>query len=139
MVENTRDKIPLLPTVAVGIDVVETARVFKLFEKWGDRFLNRFLTPLEQRQCRARPERMAVLIAAKEATSKALGTGLRGVGWKEMEIVHAASGKPSLKLHGHAAVIAERLGWSSTTVSLSHDAGVSIAVVVALGLSKESA
>jgi len=121
--------------VAVGIDIVETVRVTNLCQRWGDRFLNRFMTPLEQRQCRGKTERMAVLIAAKEATSKALGTGLRGVGWKEMEIVHAVTGKPTLRLHGRAANIAEGLGWTATTVSLSHDAGVSVAVVVALGVS----
>ena len=132
------DRTPYLPTVAVGIDVVETKRVFKLVERWGERFLNRFMTPLEQRQCGGKPERMAVLIAAKEATSKALGTGLRGVGWKEMEIVHATSGKPSIRLHGRAATIAEGLGWASTSVSLTHGAGVSVAVVVAIGVQVES-
>jgi holo-[acyl-carrier protein] synthase len=88
-------------------------------------------------QCRGRIERLAVLIAAKEATSKALGTGLRGVGWKEMEVVHARSGKPSLRLHGRAEARAEALGWASTSVSLTHDAGVAIAVVVAVGLREE--
>lgn len=81
---------------------------------------------------------MAALIASKEATSKALGSGLRGVGWREMEVIHAPTGKPSLRLHGRAASRASALGWSSTSVSMTHDGGVTVAVVVALGLEPNS-
>jgi len=103
-----------------------------MFERWGDRFIQRFFTEAEQRQLRGRTERMAGLIACKEAASKALGLGLRGLGWREMEILHAATGKPTLFLHGRAAVQAGRLGLFSSTVSMTHDAGVTAAVVVAL-------
>lgn len=128
----------IVPSIAVGIDVVETVRVGRMARRWGERFLNRFLTPLEQKQCRFRTERIAALIAAKEATSKALGTGLKGVGWREIEVIHASTGKPDLRLHGRAEARAAALGWMATTVSLSHDAGVTIAVIVALGAPEEA-
>lgn len=125
---------PIIPvTLEVGIDIVETARVERMVKRWGDRFLNRFFTPDEQQQLKNRSERMAGLIAAKEAASKALGLGLRGLGWKEMEIIHSSSGKPTLRLHGRASVRAKSLGWMTTTISMTHDAGVTAAVVVALG------
>ncbi len=108
-----------------------------MLERWGDRFMRRFFTLAEQKQLRGRVERMAGLIACKEATSKALGLGLRGLGWKEMEILHAITGKPMLRLNGRAAAQAASLGWFSTTVSMTHDAGVTAAVVVALGVSRE--
>ena len=128
-----------LPAIAVGVDIVEIARVGPMLERWGERFLDRFFTPLEQAQCKGRVERMAALIAGKEATSKALGVGLKGVGWKEMEVIHARSGKPSLRLHGRAEARAEALGWASNSVSLTHDGGVAVAVVVAVGLRQEPA
>jgi holo-[acyl-carrier protein] synthase len=118
--------------VAVGIDVVETERVKRMFHRWGDRFLNRFFTKREQAQLRGRTERMAALISAKEAASKALGLGLRGLGWKEMEVLHAITGKPTLYLNGRAERRAKESGWFSTSVSLTHDGGVTVAVVVAL-------
>ena len=126
------EQIPPI-TVEVGLDIVETARVARMLDRWGDRFLTRFFTVAEQRQLLGRVERMAGLIAAKEAASKALGLGLRGLGWKEMEIIHAITGKPTLRLHGRAAKQAKVLGWVSTTVSMTHDAGVTAAVAVALG------
>jgi len=108
-----------------------------MLERWGDRFIQRFFTQAEQTQLRGRVERMAGLIACKEAASKALGLGLRGLGWKEMEVLHAATGKPTLRLNGRAAKQAVVLGWISTTVSMTHDAGVTAAVVVALGSKPE--
>ncbi|MBM3328363.1 MAG: holo-[acyl-carrier-protein] synthase [Calditrichaeota bacterium] len=119
-------------TVTTGIDIVEIARVERLYERWNGRFVRRFFTVHENAQCRGRVERMAALIAAKEACSKALGTGLRGVGWREMEVLHESNGKPVLVLHGRALRISRRLGWASTSVSLTHDGGAAVAVVVAL-------
>ncbi len=129
----------VIPAIAVGVDIVEIARVGPMLERWGDRFLRRFFTPVEQMQCRGRVERMAALIAAKEAASKALGTGLKGVGWKEMEVVHARTGKPTLRLYGRAQARAEALGWATISVSLTHDGGVAVAVVVAVGLRQDPA
>lgn len=108
-----------------------------MLDRWGDRFVQRFFTTAEQNQLRGRVERMAGLIACKEAASKALGLGLRGLGWKEMEVIHAITGKPTLRFYGRAAKQAASLGWINTTVSMTHDAGVTAAVVVALGVIQE--
>lgn len=123
--------------VANGIDLVVISRVSKMLDRWGDRFLNRFFTETEQAQCRRRVERLAGLVAIKEATSKALGTGLRGVGWREMEVIHLRTGRPTLQLHGRALARSEALGWYSVSVSMTHDGGIAAAVVTALGQREE--
>src|SRR5437868_1440949 len=91
---------PLLPTqganVAVGIDIIEVERVRKVFEKHGERFLHRVFTDNEILQCRGKVTRLAGRFAAKEAISKALGTGLHGVAWREMEVVQLRSGRPTV-------------------------------------------
>lgn len=118
--------------IEIGVDVVPVNRVERLIARWGDRFLKRVLTPEEGHQCRNRSERISALLAGKEACSKALGLGMRGLAWKEMEILHQVSGKPQLVLHRRAADLARRSGWHSWSISLTHDGGLAIAVVVAI-------
>ena len=67
---------------------------------------------------------------AKEATMKALGTGVRGVGWKDIEVVRHPSGAPSIKLHGRCKARAERLGVQEIAISLSHSREFAVASVV---------
>jgi holo-[acyl-carrier protein] synthase len=126
---------PLSPpqgvNIAVGIDIIEVDRVRKVFERHGERFLRRIYTEAEIRQCRGKATRLAGRFAAKEAISKALGTGLRGVAWREMEIVQLRSGRPTVRLYGKAKQRAELLGISAFDVSIADLAQFSIAVAIA--------
>jgi len=118
--------------MALGVDVVRTGRIAGMLDRWNGRFIQRFLTTAENAQCHGRPERIAALVAAKEACSKALGTGMRGVGWREIEILHEPTGQPVLILHHRALKQSQKLGWLTTSISLTHDGGITIAVVAAL-------
>ena len=124
--------------IAVGIDIIEVGRIRKVFEKHGERFLQRVYTEHEVRQCRGKATRLAGRFAAKEAISKALGTGLYGVAWHEMEIVQLRSGRPTVTLHGRAKQRAELLGLSAFDVSIADLAEFSIAVAVAVQTSLSS-
>src|SRR5213080_4904290 len=117
--------------VAVGIDIIEVGRVQKVFEHHGERFLKRVFTEAEVWQCRDKATRLAARFAAKEAISKALGTGIHGVAWREMEIVQLRSGRPTVRLHGKAKLRAEQLGISAFDVSMSDLAHFSIAIAIA--------
>ena len=68
--------------LSTGVDIIEIHRIARVLERYGDRFLHRIYTPGELEYCRGRPSKLASRFAAKEATMKALGTGVRGVGWK---------------------------------------------------------
>src|SRR5207245_1193642 len=118
--------------VAVGIDIIEVERVRKVFEHHGERFLKRVFTDIEIAQCRGKVSRLAGRFAAKEAISKALGTGLHGVAWREMEIVQLRSGRPTVTLHGNAKRRAQLLGISAFDVSIADLKDFSIAVAVAI-------
>jgi holo-[acyl-carrier protein] synthase len=118
--------------VAVGIDIIEVDRVRKVYERHGERFLKRIYTEREILQCRGKVTRLAGRFAAKEAISKALGTGLHGVAWREMEIVQLRSGRPTVSLHGNARLRARQLGLSAFDVSIADLAQFSIAIAVAV-------
>ena len=124
--------LPQGVNIAVGIDIIEVERVRKVFEHHGERFLKRVYTEIEVLQCRGRAEKLAGRFAAKEAISKALGTGLHGVAWREMEVVHLRSGRPSVRLHGNAKRRAEALGLSAFDVSMADLKQLSIAIAVAV-------
>lgn len=127
---------PLHPTggvnVAVGVDIIEVERVRKVYERHGERFLKRVFTEMEVRQCRGKVTRLAGRFAAKEAISKALGTGLHGVAWREMEVVQLRSGRPTVRLYGNAKKRAELLGLTAFDVSIADLQTFSIAIAVAL-------
>ena len=118
--------------VAVGVDVIEIARIERVLREFGDRFLRKVYTERERQRYADRVPELAARFAAKEATSKALGTGIRGIRWKEMEIVSNQRGKPILVLHGRAAERAAGLGLVAFDVSLTHSRTDAIAFVVAL-------
>ena len=118
--------------VAVGIDIIEVDRVRKAFERHGERFLRRVFTEAEIEQCRGKATRLAGRFAAKEAISKALGTGIHGVGWREMEVVQLRSGRPTVRLHGNARRRADLLGLSAFDVSIADLQQFSIAIAVAI-------
>ena len=108
----------------IGIDIVETARIRDSLEKFGDRFLNRCFTADEIAYCRSMkfPElHLAARFAAKEAISKAFGTGIgKQLGWRDMEICKRDSGEPFVRLHGKGAELAHARNVTEVLVSLSH-------------------
>ena len=116
-----------------GIDIIEIPRIQAALDRHGERFLQRIFTPGEIAECRGRVEALAVRFAAKEAATKALGTGIGPVSWREIETLHKPSGEPFLILHGRAVQISEFLGLKTWAVSLSHSKEDAIAVVVATG------
>jgi holo-[acyl-carrier protein] synthase len=123
--------------MAVGVDIIEIPRVRKVLEKHPDRFLRRVYTPEEAAVCRGRISELAARFAAKEAVMKALGTGARGLAWREIEILPNRRGKPLVYLHGDAKKRGEAIGLRGIDVSLTHDADLAIAVVV--GMAEEPA
>ncbi|HUG49198.1 MAG TPA: holo-ACP synthase, partial [Candidatus Limnocylindria bacterium] len=82
-------------TTELGIDIINVERIRRALERHGERFPRRILTVAENAYVRGRPENMAGRWAAKEAVSKVLGLGVRGVGWREIEIVRLPTGQPT--------------------------------------------
>ena len=120
--------------LGLGIDLCRIERVDQLLTRYGARFTRRLFTEREVERCARYPkngEQFAGCIAVKEAASKALGTGWRrGVHWKNFEVLHEPSGKPTLKIHGRAAALASQMGVRNVNVSITHDAGIAAAVVI---------
>jgi holo-[acyl-carrier protein] synthase len=121
--------------IRVGTDICSLKRIAAAYERFGDRFLNRILTESEKTyvlSSRAHTTaRIAGRFAAKEAASKALGTGWYGIGWKEIEISRLPSGEPRLYLHGRAATRAQKMGLKSWELSISHEREYAVATVIA--------
>lgn len=115
----------------VGIDLAEVARIAKLGERFGERFLRRVYTDSELADCAGRPASLAARWAAKEATAKALGTGIGQIAWHHLEVVRDKNGRPELRLHGPALALARSLGLTEFALSLSHTDEIAIAIVVA--------
>ena len=124
--------------IAVGIDMVEIARVERLLASKGDRALRKLFTDAEREYATSRPRpalHFAARVAAKEAAYKALGGTheARAIGWRELEVTLAWDGAPSLVLHGGAARRAVELGVTRVHLSLTHTAGSAAAVAVLEG------
>ena len=123
--------------LGTGIDLAEVPRVRAAIERYGRRFIERIYTPAEiayvERKAN-RYERYAARFAAKEAGMKAIGTGWRhGVRWQDFEVLNLPSGRPTLRLHGVAARVAERLGVRAISLSLTHTAQQGMAFVILEG------
>lgn len=114
---------------AVGVDIIEIHRIEAALAKHGERFLKRVYTPLEAAVCRGRINELAARFAAKEAVMKALGTGARGVAWREIEVIPNRRGKPLVYLHGRARDRAEKIELEGLDISLTHDGDLAIAIV----------
>jgi holo-[acyl-carrier protein] synthase len=120
----------------IGIDVVENARVADAIRRHGDRFIQKIYQVAEAEYCRAMKDpapHFAARFAAKEAVSKAFGTGFAGqFSWKDIEVRRKATGEPFVVLHDGAAELAKRLRIASVLVSLSHsqDYAVANAIVI---------
>jgi holo-[acyl-carrier protein] synthase len=117
--------------VQCGVDIVEIDRIGRAVERWGARFLDRVWTEREQILCRGRYPELAARFAGKEATSKALGTGIVDHIWRDIEILPDSRGKPLLFLHGWAQQRAIDLGVTSLAISLSHSHTVACGMVIA--------
>jgi holo-[acyl-carrier protein] synthase len=115
-------------TTELGIDIIRVDRIRVALERFGDRFPRRILTDHEREYVRNRPENLAGRWAAKEAVSKVLGLGVRGVGWREIEIVRLPTGQPSVRLHDRARRRADQLGIARIAVSISHEREYAVAV-----------
>ncbi len=120
-----------MSSLAAGIDAIEINRVKEVLDHHGERFLHRVFTDLEIAFCRGRVRELAVRFAAKEAMMKALGTGVRGVGWRDIEILPDRRGKPLVYLHDRARKRAESIGLGQAEVSLTHSEDMALAFVVA--------
>jgi holo-[acyl-carrier protein] synthase len=115
----------------VGIDLIDIDRIRDVIGRFPDRFRHRVLTDDERRYVGRKVERIAGRWAAKEAISKVLGLGVRGVGWREIEILPNRAGAPQVRLHRRAALRAEAMGLDEVTVSISHERHMAVAVAVA--------
>ena len=113
-----------------GIDIIEIARIKNVLTKHQKRFLEKIFTEYERNYCRGRSTQLAARFAAKEAAMKALGTGVRGVGWKEIEVQRLPSGKPYIKLHGRANERAKFIGVEKIELSISHSKELATAMVI---------
>jgi phosphopantetheine--protein transferase-like protein len=116
----------------LGVDIIKVERIRRTIDRFGERFFRRVLTTGEQRYVRGRPVTMAGRWAAKEAVSKVLGLGVRGIGWTEIEIERLPTGAPSVRLHGRAARRSEQLGMGRIAVSISHEGDYAVAVAFGL-------
>ena len=122
--------------IGLGIDLCEVARLASLEESYGQRFLDRIFSAEEQARCRGRRrhECLAGRFAAKEAALKALGTGLsNGIGWHDVEVSRGEYQRPMVLFHRRAAEIFALLGAQSAHLSITHDGGHAVAVVVLEG------
>ena len=115
----------------VGIDLVEIDDVRESLRLQGERYLTRVYTEAEQRDCGRSPRRLAARFAAKEATMKALRIADEAVPWRSIEVTQDETGRPSIRLSGEAAELAERRGILSLDLSLTLRQSSAMAVVVA--------
>jgi holo-[acyl-carrier protein] synthase len=115
----------------IGIDLIDIDRIVGVLGRHPSRFRQRVLTEHEQRYVGRKVERLAGRWAAKEAISKVLGLGVRGVGWREIEVLPNRAGQPQVYLHGRAAIRAQAKGLDEVSVSISHERHMAVAVAVA--------
>lgn len=110
--------------LGVGVDIIEVARIAASYEKFGERFVNRILLPDEISYCLSHKKPgpfLAARFAAKEAISKAFGTGIgAALGWQDMEIRRKESGEPYVILHGKGEKLFKARNAKRLLVSLSH-------------------
>jgi holo-[acyl-carrier protein] synthase len=123
--------------IGVGIDIIEVPRVRAAFERFGERFLQRILLSEEIAYCFSHKDPApfyAARFAAKEAISKAFGTGIgKQLGWHDMEVKRRDSGQPFVVLHGRGQLLCERSKGRTIQLSLSHTDGYAAAVAILEG------
>jgi len=119
-------------TLRTGVDLIDIERVHETIERQGQKFIRRVFTQAEQDECAGRASSLAARFAAKEAVAKALGVGIGDVRWVDIEIKSDKNKAPYLILHGEGERLANELGLTSWSLSLSHTEEQAIAFVVAM-------
>ena len=123
--------------IGIGIDIIEVTRIASSCQKWVDRFEQRIYTQKERSYCGKPPlryQRLAARFAAKEATFKALGTGLiNGMQWTDIEVLPDELGKPMITLLNETKRYAETIGVSDQMITLSHTNDYAVANVILFG------
>ena len=126
-----------MTVLGIGVDVVETVRIESSLERFGDRFMQRVFLDEEIDYCQSMkfPARhFAARFAAKEAVSKAFGTGIgKTMGWKDIQVCRKASGEPFAVLHGGALAFSQERNAAEVLISLSHTEHYSVANAVIIG------
>ncbi len=117
-----------LDLTELGIDIIKIARIRAALDRFGPRFSARVLTEAERAYVRDRPATLAGRWAAKEAVSKVLGLGVRGIGGRAIAIERLPTGQPAVRLHARAARRAEQLGMARIAVSISHEDDYAVAI-----------
>jgi holo-[acyl-carrier protein] synthase len=127
-----------MSVLGIGVDLVENARIEHSIDRFGERFLHRVFTAgeIEYSQSMKYPARhLAARFAAKEAVSKAFGTGIgKAMGWKDIDVRRKPSGEPFVVLEGGAKKLAEERKVSKVLITLSHTEHHAMAVIVLEGL-----
>lgn len=122
--------------LGIGTDIVECLRIAQMIERHGDLFINRVYTPHETQYCQSRKQstqHFAGRWAAKEAVLKALGTGwVKGISWRDVEVVNEGGGRPLIQLHGGAKERGEELEVGLVLISISHCRSHATAYALAL-------
>ncbi len=116
--------------IYTGVDLIEIPRIATVRDRYPVRFLNKVFTTEERRYARNRAPQLASRFAAKEAVMKALGTGVRGIPWKSIEVTRKRSGPPEITLHGSARERADKMGVKRIALSLTHSKEFAVASVV---------
>ena len=116
-------------TTAIGVDIIEIGRINRAISRWQDTFLKRIYTSAEL-EGHHNISSLAARFAAKEAVMKALGTGIRGVGWRDIEILTNGDGAPVINLYGRALRRSAEIGIERFDISLSHSRKYAIAFVI---------
>ena len=116
--------------IYTGIDLIEIPRVAGVLERYPKRFLSKVFTEGEQSYARGRADQLASRFAAKEAVMKLLGTGIRGMPWKSIEVTRNRGQAPEIILHGPAKVRATKMGITRIALSLSHSRELATASAV---------
>lgn len=123
--------------LGIGMDIVEVLRFGEAVERRGNRLRQRFFTKSELAYCDGRPDailHLAARFAAKEAFSKALGSGIaRGIRWVDVEVVREENGRPGLVLHARAQELADDMGVRRMWLTLTHTPNTAAATVVLEG------
>lgn len=117
---------PAIPEL--GVDIVRVDRIREALRRYGERFTTRVLTDVEAAYVGTNAERFAGRWAAKEAVSKVLGLGVRGVGWRDIEVIRLPTGQPAVRLGGRALARAGQLGMGRVALSITHEREYAVAV-----------
>lgn len=120
--------------LGVGIDIIEVGRIASSYERFGERFLKRILKPEEIKYCLSNKNPapfLAARFAAKEAVSKAFGTGIGSkISWQDIEIKKEVSGKPYIVLHENGLKLMKEMGAKKMHISISHTENYAVAMAI---------